>query len=63
VHSLSDPRIDVLQEGAYTGCCFGGRLTALVFEALEREPRIVQVPAERAYVTIPNGTSSRLASG
>lgn len=50
VHSFSDPLIeevrpDVKCYGLDTGCCFGGKLTAMILESKE----IVQVPAKRAY--------------
>jgi len=60
VHSLTTPRIDVRETpngivrcfGIDTGCCYGGRLTAMVFEddAMRSEPAFVQVDAEREYV-------------
>lgn len=50
VHSYEDPRIEEVSPGVFcygidTGCCFGGRLTALIWETKE----IVQIQAERAY--------------
>jgi len=50
VHSQEDPLIEevipgVMCYGLDTGCCFGGRLTALVLETKE----IVQVQAKRTY--------------
>lgn len=50
VHSYENPLIevvapDVVCYGLDTGCCFGGRLTALILESKE----IVQVQAKRTY--------------
>jgi bis(5'-nucleosyl)-tetraphosphatase (symmetrical) len=50
VHSTTDPLIQevapgVICYGLDTGCCFGGRLTAMVLETKE----IVQVQAKRTY--------------
>lgn len=50
VHSYEDPLIEEVAPGVTcygldTGCCFGGRLTALIWETRE----IVQVQAKRAY--------------
>jgi hypothetical protein len=50
VHSLKEPRVDrgaggVECWGIDTGCCFGGRLTALCLETRA----ITQVPAHRQY--------------
>jgi bis(5'-nucleosyl)-tetraphosphatase (symmetrical) len=50
VHSMTDPLIEEVVPGVTcygldTGCCFGGRLTALVLETKE----IVQVQAQRTY--------------
>jgi predicted phosphodiesterase len=50
VHSLSTPRVDRTPSGfeCYgldTGCCYGGKLTAMILE----ERAFVQVPARRAY--------------
>lgn len=50
VHSYEDPLIEETAPGVFcygldTGCCFGGRLTALIWETRE----IVQVQAKRAY--------------
>lgn len=53
VHSLETPRVDrpvpsVECWGIDTGCCFGGRLTALCLETRE----VTQVPAQRAYAEL-----------
>ena len=53
VHSLETPRIDrpapsVECWGIDTGCCFGGRLTALCLETRD----VTQVPAKRAYAEL-----------
>ena len=50
VHSMTDPLIEEVAPGVTcygldTGCCFGGKLTALVLETKE----IVQVQARRTY--------------
>ncbi len=50
VHSYEDPLIEEVAPGVFcygidTGCCFGGRLTALIWETKE----IVQVQAKQAY--------------
>jgi bis(5'-nucleosyl)-tetraphosphatase (symmetrical) len=50
VHSLSDPRIEEVCPGVFcygldTGCCFGGRLSAMILETKE----IVQVQAKQTY--------------
>lgn len=50
VHSYKDPLIEEVEPGVFcygidTGCCFGGRLTALIWETKE----IVQVQAKEAY--------------
>jgi diadenosine tetraphosphatase ApaH/serine/threonine PP2A family protein phosphatase len=50
VHSFENPLIekvssDITCYGLDTGCCFGGRLTALILETKE----IVQVQAKRTY--------------
>lgn len=54
VESMTDPAIRVNQIGGVTvgldtGCCFGGRLTALVIEEGE-ENRFVQVDARKVYM-------------
>jgi hypothetical protein len=50
VHSMTDVRIDHYDDGTAcygidTGCCFGGKLTAMILETKE----IVQVKAKRTY--------------
>lgn len=50
VHSMTDPLIEEVYPGVTcygldTGCCFGGRLTAMVLETKE----IVQIQAKRTY--------------
>jgi len=50
VHSMSDIRIDKFDDGTAcygidTGCCFGGKLTALIWDTKE----IVQVQAKKEY--------------
>lgn len=50
VHSFTEPRIEEVQPGVVcygldTGCCFGGRLTAMILETRE----IVQVQAKQIY--------------
>lgn len=51
VHSLNDPLIEKISDnetvcyGIDTGCCFGGRLTAMILENKE----IVQVQAKKVY--------------
>jgi|SRR5579885_1815596 len=50
VHSQTDPLIEEVAPGIFcygldTGCCFGGRLTALILETKE----IVQIQAARVY--------------
>jgi len=50
VHSYDEPLIEEIRPGVTcygidTGCCFGGHLTALIWETKE----IVQVKAKRAY--------------
>jgi bis(5'-nucleosyl)-tetraphosphatase (symmetrical) len=50
VHSLTDIRIDQYEDGTAcygidTGCCFNGRLSALIWETKE----LVQVQAKREY--------------
>lgn len=52
VHSMTDPLIEEVSPGVMcygldTGCCFGGRLTALILETKE----IVQVQAKETYYT------------
>lgn len=56
VHSLTNPRIDNFPDGKCfgidTGCCFGGRLTAMVIPSgwTIHDPAIfVQVEAQREY--------------
>lgn len=52
VHSLTTPRIDewhgVKTYGIDTGCCFGGRLTAMIIEGERID--FVQIQAKKAYV-------------
>ena len=48
VQPIDHPAPDVSCYGIDTGCCFGGRLTALVLPELE----IVQVQAKRAYAPL-----------
>lgn len=53
VHSLTDIRLDTTPSGARcvgidTGCCFGGRLTAIDLDTLET----VQVQAKKEYVPL-----------
>ncbi len=50
VHSFEEPLIEEVRPGVFcygldTGCCFGGKLTAMVLETKE----IVQVQAKRTY--------------
>jgi len=50
VHSMTDPLIEEVLPGVTcygldTGCCFGGKLTAMILETKE----IVQVQAKRTY--------------
>lgn len=56
VHSLETPRVDRKDGfacyGIDTGCCFGGRLTAMVLHP-DREPEFVQVKALSAYAKMP----------
>jgi bis(5'-nucleosyl)-tetraphosphatase (symmetrical) len=52
VHDFDHPRIEEVQPGVTcygldTGCCFGGKLTAMILETKE----IVQVQAKRIYYT------------
>ncbi len=64
VHSVIDPRHDVcsVQDrvvhmfGIDTGCCFGGRLTAMILQD-EQEPAFVQVQAKRQYYPWPKGAT------
>lgn len=62
VHSTTDPRIEVFEAeghvgktiGIDTGCCFGGRLTAMILNG--DEPLVfVQVQAKRQYYPWPKG--------
>lgn len=51
VHSLEQVRVDVINDkikcvGIDTGCCFGGHLTAVVFE---EDLKFVQVKAKETY--------------
>ena len=60
VHSHAEPRVDRADGGVEcwgidTGCCFGGRLTALILPGC----RVVQVPARRTYASPPRSTASR----
>lgn len=50
VHSMTDPLIEevapgVICYGLDTGCCFGGRLSAMILESKE----IIQIQAKRTY--------------
>lgn len=66
VHSREEPRvdhIDVTDRGRFesivcvgidTGCCFGGRLTAMILDAFGRY-RFEQVQAKRIYCPWPGG--------
>jgi len=50
VHDYNDPRIEEVSPGVMcygldTGCCFGGKLTALIVETKE----IIQIQAKRSY--------------
>lgn len=50
VHSMTDPLIEEVYPGVTcygldTGCCFGGRLTAIILETKE----IIQVQAKKTY--------------
>ena len=56
VHGLEEPRVDVNEKGVScvgidTGCVFGGRLTAMVFE--DGRHHFIQVQAKRAYRKLP----------
>ena len=57
VHSLEAPRIDSYDGfacyGIDTGCCFGGRLTAMILT--EGGPDFVQVNAHAKYADLPTG--------
>src|SRR5271166_2385055 len=55
VWSMDDVKIDKFDDGTVcygidTGCCFGGKLSALVLAA-DKEPEIVQVKAKEVYYT------------
>lgn len=62
VHSKTEPRIDTFEGpngivrmiGIDTGCCFGGRLTAMILDG-SAEPAFVQVQASRNYFPWPRG--------
>jgi bis(5'-nucleosyl)-tetraphosphatase (symmetrical) len=63
VHSLTEPRVDRSPSGyeCYgldTGCCYGGRLTAMLLE----ERRFVQVQAHEAYAPMRTRESEDLES-
>lgn len=50
VHSMTDPLIEEVSPGVIcygldTGCCFGGRLSAMILETKE----IIQIQAKRTY--------------
>lgn len=56
VHSLTDPRIDARPQGVSTygidtGCCFGGRLTAMILQD-DLAPVYLQVQAKQAYAPL-----------
>lgn len=60
VHDLLTPRIDISPSGVLcasidTGCCFGGTLTAMVFDGNMNVYSFVQVRAKRAYAQLPPG--------
>ena len=63
VHSVVDPRHDVYSTedrvvhmfGIDTGCCFGGRLTAMILTSWPFMPTFVQVQAKRQYYPWPKG--------
>ncbi len=54
VNSLTEPRIEEVSPNVWcygidTGCCFGGTLTALVFDSINGPKHIVQVKAKQVY--------------
>ena len=61
VRSTTDPRIESFQDGVSTvgidtGCCFGGRLTAMILNG-DEPLAFVQVQAKRQYYPWPKGFS------
>lgn len=54
VHDLKEPNVVSNSKGAFcfgidTGACFGGRMTAVVFSNLNKDPEIVQVDSFKKY--------------